>query len=170
MLWGAVGWHVYGGPAEVLACGGSLFPFLPCPHLCYHTMLERHIYRNLMLTCHTFSVSCQPAEQTFSVICSSGLFICDSCCCFRIQANILIASAFGFIILRQQEGDIRCKLVTPGCWNEKQLRSLVWKTRNSTRGPYMGQAFEIGLKQGVVCHFLSYLALTYICSSWKERI
>lgn len=142
-------WHMAG------TCSLSF----PCPCLCYHTTLRKHMYRNLMLTWHAVQWLLSASwTKTFSVMCSSCLFICDSCCCFCIQTDFLIAGAFEFIILRQLEEDIRYKLVSPGCSNGKLLRSLVWKTTNSIRGPYMKEAFEIGLRQEVVCHFLSHLA------------
>lgn len=153
-------WHV----------AGAWSLSFPAPTVLPHHPKETHVQElDVNLPCFQRLLSAS-WTKTFSVICSSYLFICDSCCCFCIPADILIAGAFGFIILRQQDGEIRYRLVTPGCWNGKLLRSLVWKTRNSMRGPYMEQAFEIGLKQEVVCHFLSYLALTCICPSWKERI
>lgn len=64
-----------------------------------------------------------------------------------------MADAFRFIILRQQQEEIRYKLITPGGQNAKLLRPLMCET-NSIRGYCMEQAFEIGLKQEVDHHFL----------------
>lgn len=68
MLGGAVGWHVYWGPAEVLV------PFPSLPPLCSHTIPGRCMCRNSLLTCHAFSVSCQPAEQRHFQLCEAAIF------------------------------------------------------------------------------------------------
>lgn len=155
---------------SAVACPLS-FPLPSFPGLTgVASLLRRHKHRDTMLTCCAVQGLLSPNwTKTFSVIYSSYLFIiCDLCCCFCIWADLLMADALGFIILRQQQEETRYKLTTPGCRNGKLLWSLVCK--RTTRVYCVAQTFEIGLTQEVVHLFLFCLALACLCPSWKGRI